>query len=114
MGDVSVGRFLRIVLVLLFVGVAYVVLKSLSGVLLPFLVAWLVAYLLYPIVKFFQYRLRFKYRLLSIVTVLALLLAVVVGFFILVIPSIVDELSQLKNISVSLPIRPRTPPSLRR
>ena len=100
MGDVSVGRFLRIVLVLLFVGVTYVVLKSRSGVLLPFLVAWLVAYLLYPIVKFFQYRLRFKYRLLSIVTVLVLLLAIVVGFFILVIPSIVDELSQLKDIVI--------------
>ena len=29
---------------------------SLSGVLLPFFIAWLIAYMVYPLVKFFQYK----------------------------------------------------------
>jgi predicted PurR-regulated permease PerM len=40
--------------------------ERLSGVLLPFFIAWLIAYLLYPLVKFFQYTLRLRNRLLSI------------------------------------------------
>ena len=40
--------------------------KRLSGVLLPFFIAWLIAYLIYPLVTFFQYRLRLKNRVISI------------------------------------------------
>ena len=65
--EITLGRFLRIILILITLGILYFVLDGLSGVLLPFFVAWLIAYLIYPLVKFFQYRLRFKYRMLSIV-----------------------------------------------
>lgn len=98
MREISLERFLHIILLLIFVGISYVVLKSLSGVLLPFFVAWLLAYLIYPIVKFFQYKLKFKYRLPAIITVLLLLTAAVFGIFMLVVPSFVDEVSQLKNV----------------
>lgn len=40
--------------------------KRLSSVLLPFFIAWLIAYLIYPLVTFFQYKLRLKYRIASI------------------------------------------------
>lgn len=40
--------------------------ERLSGVLLPFFLAWLIAYMIYPLVKLFQYKLRFKSRVLSI------------------------------------------------
>ena len=64
--EITLGRFLRIVVVLAVVVISYFVLDSLSGVLLPFAVAWLLAYLLHPLVNFVQYRMRFKYRALSI------------------------------------------------
>ena len=35
-------------------------LNRLSTVLVPFFLAWLLAYLLFPLVKFFQYRFRMK------------------------------------------------------
>lgn len=34
--------------------------ERLSGVLLPFFIAWLIAYMVYPLVKFFQYKLQIK------------------------------------------------------
>ena len=48
----------------LVVGILMLV-ERLSGVLLPFFIAWLIAYMVYPLVKFFQYKLKLKksYRL---------------------------------------------------
>ena len=99
MREISTGRFLHIILLLIVIGISYAVLKSLSGVLLPFFIAWLLAYLIYPIVKFFQYKLKFKYRLPSIITVLLLISVAIFGIFMLVVPSFIDELSQLKNVA---------------
>ena len=41
-------------------------LNRLSGVLLPFFAAWLLAYMLFPLVKFFQYKCRLKFRIAGI------------------------------------------------
>ena len=49
----------------LVVGILMLV-ERLSGVLLPFFIAWLIAYMVYPLVKFFQYKLRLKSRIISI------------------------------------------------
>ena len=51
---------------LLVLGVLLLV-NYLSSVLLPFFVAWFFAYLLYPMVKFVQYKLHVGNRALSIV-----------------------------------------------
>lgn len=96
--EVSLGRFLRIVLLLVLVAISYVVLNNLGSVLLPFAVAWLIAYLLYPAVCFFQYKLRFKLRLLSIVVVILLVVSLVAVSFVLVLPSIIEEFATLKDV----------------
>ena len=51
-------------------------LNYLGSVLLPFAAAWLLAYLLYPIVKFVQYRMHLRSRVLSIVVTLIAVIAV--------------------------------------
>lgn len=99
--EVTLGRFLRILLVLIAVVISYFVLNSLSSVLLPFAVAWLLAYLLHPLVCFVQKRLRFKYRLPSIVAVLFFVTLLMVAAFMLVIPAMVDEFTQFKDIAVA-------------
>ena len=99
MREISTGRFLYIILLLIIVSISYAVMRSLSEVLLPFFVAWLLAYLIYPIVKFFQYKLKFKHRLPSIIAVLLLLSAAIFGIFMLVVPSFIDEFSQLKAVA---------------
>ena len=99
--EISLGRFLRIILVLIVIGTMYAVLDSLSGVLLPFFVAWLLAYLMYPMVRFFQYRLRFKYRMLSIVASMLVVLVAVTGVFLLIVPSMLSEFSAFKDTALT-------------
>lgn len=47
--------------------------KQLSGVLLPFVVSWFLAYLIHPIVNFFQYKCRIKNRAASVIITLIIL-----------------------------------------
>ena len=99
--EVSLGRFLRIILVLIVITISYFVLNSLSGVLLPFAVAWLLAYLLYPMVCFVQKRLRFTYRLPSIIAVMLFVGLLVLAMFMLIVPSMLGELAIFNKIAVA-------------
>ena len=99
--EITLGRFLRIVLIVIVAVVAYLVLKSLSNVLLPFAIAWLLAYMLNPLVNFMQNKVRVKYRALAIVLAMLVVCGVLYGLFMLVVPSIFRELYALKDITVS-------------
>ena len=77
--EVTLGRFLRIVLLVVGCLVAFFVLDSLSSVLLPFAIAWLLAYLLNPLVNFVQWKLRIRYRALSIFVSLLLMALLIYG-----------------------------------
>ena len=99
--EVTLGRFLRILLIIATLTITYFVLDSLSGILLPFAVAWLLAYFINPLVNFFQNRLRFKFRLLSTITALVLIGAVVYGILLLIVPSIISELNLLKDFIIA-------------
>ena len=99
--EVSLGRFLRIVLLVVGVVIAFFVLDSLSSVLLPFAIAWLLAYLLNPLVNFVQNKMRVKYRALSIVVALLMVAVVIYGVVVFVLPLVFSELYALKGITVS-------------
>lgn len=99
--EISLGRFLRIILILVTIGILYFILDSLSSVLLPFFVAWLIAYLLYPMVCFFQYRAKFKYRMLAIIASLTVMFIAVIGIFMLIVPSIIGEFATFKDTAIS-------------
>lgn len=101
-GELTLGRFLRIVMLVAIFAVAYLVLNSLSSVLLPFAIAWLFAYLLQPLVNFVQNRMRVRIRLVSIIVSLLIVGAVVCGLIMLVVPSIINEISALDSISRSV------------
>lgn len=98
--EMTLGRFLRMVGVVVFVAVSYFVLDSLSAVLLPFAVAWLLAYLLHPLVNFVQYRMRVKYRALSVFVSFLFIAIVIYGLVIAVVPSMHNEVQALKRITV--------------
>ena len=82
------------------VGVLMLV-ERLSGVLLPFFIAWLIAYMVYPLVKFFQYRLKLKSRILSIFCALFLITVVGVALFYLLVPPMVSEIGRMNDLLVS-------------
>lgn len=92
-------RVIRLLIGLTVVFLLFLLLKRLSDVLLPFLIAWLVAYLLDPIVRFFQYKLKLKNRILSVVVTLLLLLAVIFGAGLEVVNLISDEIKVLYEIT---------------
>ncbi len=99
--EVSLGRFLRIVLLGMALTIAYFVLDSLSAVLLPFAIAWLLAYLLQPLVSFVQNKMRLRFRMLSIVVTLVFICLVVYGMLMLVLPSMISEMFALKDVTMA-------------
>ena len=85
-------RVSRIVFSVLMVGGLIYLLAVLKNALLPFLIAWLMAYMMQPFVRFFQYKLKFKSRVLSITAVLVSLVGLLILLYQLVVPSIIDEI----------------------
>ncbi|MDR1919770.1 MAG: AI-2E family transporter [Tannerellaceae bacterium] len=87
-------RVSRIVISVISIAILIYLLALLRHVLLPFLIAWLLAYLMQPFVKFFQYRLKFKSRVLAIAAVLVSLLLILGLALLLVVPSIIQEVDK--------------------
>lgn len=86
---------IRILVTVSILVVLYLLIRRLSGVLLPFLVSFVIAYMLEPIVCFFQYKCRFKNRLLSVVVTLLLVVGVLVGGIAALVPAISRQATSL-------------------
>ena len=95
---ITFDKFIRWSLTALVVIVVLLLMNYLSSVLLPFFVAWLLAYLVYPVVKFVQYRLHVPTRLLSIIVSLVFLVAVVGGVFYLIIPPMLGQFDKFGDV----------------
>jgi predicted PurR-regulated permease PerM len=75
-------------------------LNKLSGALTPFFLAWLIAYILFPMVRFFQVRCRMKYRILGILSAFIIVGGILTGIFFLVIPPMIEESLHVKDLLV--------------
>ena len=75
----------------------YLLVRRLSGVLLPFLISFVVAYMLAPIVNFFQHKCRLKNRVLSIVVTLLLVIGLLTGAVAAVVPAISRQATSLSQ-----------------
>ena len=95
--DTFVRGFLTVIIV---VGI-YFLLDRLSGVLLPFFLAWLIAYMLFPLVKFYQFRCKMRYRVLAVVCALITVVLVLTGIFWIMIPPIIEETIRVKDLLVA-------------
>lgn len=100
-GQITFDSFVRGVIgVLILVGIV-MLLNRLSNVLVPFFLAWLIAYILFPLVKFFQYRCRMKYRVLGILSAFLVAGLVLTIVFWLMIPPMVEESMRVKDLLVA-------------
>ena len=97
--DITFDRFVRILGCVLLVGGVLYTVNYLSSVLLPFFIAWLLAYLLYPMVKFVQYKMHVPTRALSIIVTLIFVLAVIGGVFYLIIPPMLEQFEKLGDVA---------------
>ena len=75
----------------------FLLIDYLSEVLLPFFVAWLFAYLLYPMVSFADRRLHTP-RALSILLTLIVVIAVITGVIYLIIPPMFEQFEKLGSL----------------
>ena len=99
---ITFDSFMRnLIVILIIVGLGLLV-KHLSSVLLPFAIAWLLAYMIYPLVIFLQKRCRLRNRILSISVALVLVMAALVGLFMLVVPPIVEETAKISKYIVPI------------
>lgn len=100
--EITFDRFIRGLMIVAGLVFSIYVINRLSMVLLPFFIAWLLAYMIYPTVKFMQYKMKLKSRLLCIILALLLIMACFVGFFWLVIPPAIEEFARFRDIITSV------------
>ena len=98
---ITFDRFIRGVLIALGVVAAIFIINRLSNVLLPFVIAWLLAYLIYPFVRFFEVKCKLKNRVLSIIVTLVCIVAVLSCIFMLLVPPILEQFSVVKELIVN-------------
>lgn len=98
---ITFDSFIRGVIVGVIIIGILMLLKRLSGVLLPFFIAWVIAYLIYPLVTFFQYKLKLKNRILSIFCALSFLAAIGTAVFFLLVPPMIEEFGRVKDLLVT-------------
>lgn len=97
---ITFDSFIRaVILGAIIIGIL-MLLKRLSGVLLPFFLAWLIAYLIYPLVSFFQYKLRLKNRIASIFCALFTLTIIGGAAFYLLVPPMIQEFLRVKDLLI--------------
>jgi predicted PurR-regulated permease PerM len=75
--------------------------NKLKTVLLPFAIGWLLAYLLHPVILFFQYKLRVRNRVLSILCTVLLLSLITFGIAWFIIPLIGNEIDKFVQLVTS-------------
>ena len=95
---ITFDKFIRWAGIGAIVILVFLAIDRLSSVLLPFAVAWLLAYLLYPVVKFVQYRLHVPTRALSIVVTMIVVGAVVGLIVWLIIPPMIEQFQKLGSL----------------
>lgn len=98
--EITFDKFIRILFGFFLAVIAYLLLRKLSGVLMPFVVAWLVAYMLNPFVNFIQKKCHIKLRWVAILITFILFIVVVGGICWLIIPAAINEILTLKDIIV--------------
>ena len=95
---ITFDSFIRGIIIMVIIVGVLMLLKRLSSVLLPFFLAWLIAYLVYPLVTLFQYKLRLKSRVLSIFCALITLTLIGLGVFYLLVPPMMQGLLRVKEL----------------
>lgn len=89
----SLGLLLTFAIILLF--------RYLTPVLFPFLTAWLVAYIIHPIVLFSQKNLKIKNKTAAVLFVLTLIFAIISVSVYTLTPILTDQIIKLMNFIIS-------------
>jgi predicted PurR-regulated permease PerM len=90
-------RTIRLLISVLAIGAALYFLYLLKDVLLPFFIAWLLAYMLNPLVRFYKRKLKLPHSIAVILTLLSVAgIFTLLGF--ILVPLIENEIWQINNL----------------
>lgn len=95
---ITFDSFIRSIMAVIIVVGIVMLLNRLSSVLLPFFLAWLISYILFPLVKFFQYRCRMKFRILGILCTFLTVGLILTGLGWVMIPPMIEESLRVKDL----------------
>ena len=96
--EITFDRVIRWILVALGATAAVLLINRLSSVLLPFFIAWILAYMIYPFVLFLQNKCKLRYRVVSIVVALLVVFAILALAAFLVVPPIIEESLRMSRL----------------
>ena len=99
--EINFDRFVRGLIFMTVLVAGYFLVCYLSPVLVPFVVAWAFAYILYPVVNFFQYKCRLHFRMLSILVTLVIVIGIISTLLYMAIPVMLEELLHLKDVAIA-------------
>ncbi|WP_315403229.1 AI-2E family transporter [Hoylesella saccharolytica] len=97
---ITLDKLVRWILCGLIILAVFYITNSMSEVLLPFFIACLLAYLLYPLVRFTEKYLHIRIRALSILFVLILLIGIITGIGLLIVPSMIEQFEKLSDVTM--------------
>ena len=96
--EITFDRVVRWLIVGLIATALVWLVNRLSSVLLPFFIAWILAYMIHPFVLFLEKKCRLRYRVVSIVVALLIVFAVLALAVFLVVPPIVEESLRMSRL----------------
>ncbi len=99
--EITFDSFVRGALAVAGFVVVYLLLDRLSNVLLPFFLAWLIAYMLFPLVKFYQYKCKMRYRVVAVIASILSVTLILAGVFMLMVPPIIEETIRVKDLLIA-------------
>ncbi len=97
---ITFDLFVRGMLCTLLIALLLFVLNALSGVLLPFFVAWLLAYMLHPVVRFVQYRMKVTSRVMAIIITFIVVIGTITGVVYLIIPPMIEQFGKMGELVI--------------
>ena len=97
---ITLDKLVRWILCGLIILAVFYITNSMSEVLLPFFIACLLAYLLYPLVRFTEKYLHIRIRALSILFVIIFLIGIITGIGMLIVPSMIEQFEKLSDVTM--------------
>lgn len=91
-------RVMRIFFSILIIAAIIFFIFRIREALFPFLIAWLIAYMLKPLVDFIQHKMRFRIRIISILSAILVFIIGITGIIMAVIPSFAAEVDKFNQL----------------
>ncbi len=98
--EFTFDRVARIFFISVCVAIFGFICYRIRDALIPFIIGWILAAALMPIVRFFQYRLHLKVRLLAILATVILILGVLTALFFLFVPPTIAEFKKTGDLII--------------